>query len=415
MNADVLIIGGGLAGLTCAKGLEEASVSYLLLEAEDDIGGRVRTDQVNGFLLDRGFQVFPTAYPEATAQLDYSTLKLHHFSPGAMIRSQGKWHRMLDPFRSPLSALSGILSPIGTLSDKFRVAQFRSKTLRGSIRDIFSKPEMSILQHLQNARFSSRIIEQFFRPFFGGIFLDTTLQTSSRMAEFIFRMFASGNISLPAAGMGAIPQQLRSHLSSKNVRTQARVTALQENTAILSSGESLSAKAIVVATEGPSAAQLVPSLSLPPYQRVSNLYFAAAKAPIQGPYLLLNGEGVGPINNLCILTQVAPTYSETAEQLVSVSVIDGTAQSPALLEKPVRNQLLNWFGPLVNDWKFLQASTIKAAQPQQLAPFSSPYSFQPHLGDRLFICGDCGTTGTIDGALYSGRRAAEEVQAWLAR
>ena len=415
MNADVLIIGGGLAGLTCAKGLEEAGVFYLLLEAEDDIGGRVRTDQVNGFLLDRGFQVFPTAYPEATAQLDYSTLKLRHFSPGAMIRSQGKWHRMLDPFRSPLSALPGIFSPIGTLSDKIRVAQFRSKVLRGSIRDIFSQPETSILEHLQNAGFSSRIIEQFFRPFFGGIFLDITLQTSSRMADYIFRMFASGNISLPAAGMGAIPQQLRSHLSSKNVRTQARVTSIQESTAILASGESLSAKAIVVATEGPSATQLLPSLKVPRYRHVSNLYFASAKAPIVGPYLLLNGEGVGPINNLCVLTQVAPTYSETTEQLVSVSVIDSTAQSPALLEKPVRDQLLGWFGPRVKDWNFLQASTIETAQPQQLAPFSSPYSFQPHLGEGVFICGDFGTTGTIDGALYSGRRTAEEIRKWLER
>ncbi len=148
MNTDVLIIGGGLAGLTCAKELEEAGVSYLLLEAADDIGGRVRTDQVNGFLLDRGFQVFPTAYPEATAQLDYSTLELHHFSPGAMIWSEGKWHRILDPFRSPFSAFSGVISPIGTLTDKFRVAQFRRKTLGGSIRDIFSQPETSILEHL---------------------------------------------------------------------------------------------------------------------------------------------------------------------------------------------------------------------------------------------------------------------------
>ena len=414
MNTDVLIIGGGLAGLSCATGLEKAGISYLLLEAADDIGGRVRTDQMDGFLLDRGFQVFPTAYPEATAQLDYSALKLHHFFPGAMIRYQGKWHRMLDPFRHPLSALSGVFSPIGNLLDKYRVAQFRHKTLAGSIRDIFSQPETSILERLQSIGFSPAIIDRFFRPFFAGIFLDTTLQTSSRMAEFIFRMFASGNISLPAAGMGAIPLQLRSHLSSKNIRTQARVASIQENTAILTSGELLSARAIVVATEGPSATQLLPSLNLPPYRHVSNVYFTATEAPIQGPYLLLNGEGVGPINNLCVLTQVAPTYSETSEQLVSVSVVDGTAQSPEHLEKLVRDQLLSWFGPRVKDWKAIRNSTINVAQPQQLAPFSNPYSFQPHLGEGVFICGDFGTTGTIDGALYSGRRAAEEVQAWLA-
>ncbi|UCH91541.1 MAG: FAD-dependent oxidoreductase, partial [Nitrospirota bacterium] len=302
MNEDVLIIGAGLAGLSCARELEKDGISYLLLEASDAVGGRVRTDHVKGFLLDRGFQVFSTAYPEAKRMLDYQALKLQHFSPGAIIRFGGKWHRMLDPFRQPFSALQSLLIPIGTFSDKLRVARFRHKALSGSIPDVFTRPETSTLQYLKNWGFSASMIEGFFRPFLGGVFLDAELKTSSRMAEFIFRIFASGNISLPAEGMGAISQQLGSLLPKKKIRTQARVTSIHKSTVTLESGESLSAQGIVVATEGPTTGELLPSLTPPPYRRVANLYFAAPEPPFTGPYLLLNGEGVGPINNLCILS-----------------------------------------------------------------------------------------------------------------
>jgi len=415
MNPDVLIIGAGLAGLSCANTLERYGVSYLVLEASDMVGGRVRTDHVNGFLLDRGFQVFSTAYPEAQRQLDYSALKLHHFTPGAMIRFGGKWHRLLDPFRHPFSAIEGLLSPIGTFSDKFLVAKFRRRALSGTIPEVFSRPEASTLQYLKNFGFSASMIERFFRPFLGGVFLDSELKTSSRMAEFIFRMFASGNTSLPAEGMGAISQQLCSFLPPEKIRTQARVTSIHKRTVTLESGESLSAHGIVVATEGPATKELIPSLTPPPYRRATTLYFAMPNTPFHGPYLLLNGEGIGPINNLCVLSQVAPTYSQNCQELLSVSVLNPTNQSESILVSQLRKQLQDWFGAQAKDWQHLHTSTITAAQPEQIAPFPNPYSFQPSLQNDIFVCGDYCTTGTIDGALYSGRHTAEKIHDWLKR
>jgi phytoene dehydrogenase-like protein len=415
MHMDVLIIGAGLAGLSCARELEDYGVSYLLLEASDAVGGRVRTDHVNGFLLDRGFQVFSTAYPEAKRMLDYPALKLHHFSPGAMIRFGGKWHHMLDPFRQPFSALQSLLIPIGTFSDKLRVAKFRHRALSGTIPDVFSRPETSTLQYLKNLGFSASMIERFFRPFLGGVFLDKELKTSSRMAEFIFRMFASGNISLPAEGMGAISQQLFSLLPPEKIRTQARVASIHNTTVTLESGESLSTQGIVVATEGPATGKLIPSLTPPPYRRVTNLYFAAPEPPFKGPYLLLNGEEVGPINNLCVLSQVAPTYSQNSQQLLSVSVLNSVNPSEPSLEAEVRRQLQDWFGAQAKDWQHIQTCTINAAQPRQVVPFPNPYAFQSHLQNGKFVCGDFCTTGTIDGALFSGRRAAQEIRDWLKR
>ncbi len=415
MPSDVLIIGAGLAGLSCARTLEGYGISYLLLEASDTIGGRIRTDQMGGFLLDRGFQVFSTAYPEAERILDYPALNLHHFSPGAVIRFQGKWHRMLDPFRHPFSALQALLIPIGTFSDKFRVAKFRHRALSGTIPDVFTRPETSTLQYLTNLGFSTSMIERFFRPFLGGVFLDPELKTSSRMAEFIFRMFASGNISLPAEGMGAISQQLCSLVPPKKIRTQARVASIHKTTVTLESRESLSARAIVVATEGPATGELLPSLTPPPYHTVTSLYFAAPEPPFKGPYLLLNGEGVGPINNLCVLSQVAPTYSKNSQHLLSVSVLNRIGQPEPSLESQVRRQLQDWFGTQAKEWQHIHTYTIKAAQPRQVVPFPNPYSFQSHLQNGIFVCGDFCATGTIDGAIFSGRRAAQELRDWLKR
>ena len=379
------------------------------------VGGRVRTDHVNGFLLDRGFQIFSTAYPEAQRQLDYSALKLHHFTPGAVIRFGGKWHRMLDPFRHPFSAIQGLLTPIGTFSDKFLVAKFRHRALSGTIPEVFSRQETSTLHYLQDLGFSPSMIERFFRPFLGGVFLDPELKTSSRMAEFIFRMFASGDTSLPSEGMGAISQQLCSRLPPKKIRTQARVTSIHNTTVTLDSGEALSAQGIVVATEGPATGELIPSFTPPPYRSVTSLYFAVPETPYKGPYLLLNGEGIGPINNLCVLSQVAPTYSQNSQQLLSASILNRIGQSDSNLESQVRRQLQDWFGVQAKDWQHIATSTINAAQPRQVVPFQNPYAFQSHLQNGIFVCGDFCTTGTIDGAIFSGRQAAQEIRDWLQR
>jgi len=169
-NTEVLIIGAGLAGLCCARRLHEAGVSFQLLEASDDIGGRARTDEVDGFLLDHGFQVLLTAYPEAKQVLDYDALELARFAPGALVRYRGKFRRFSDPWRSPRHLLSTALSPVGSLADKLRVARLRSRVCRGSLEALFERPESTTIESLRSAGFSSQIIEAFFRPFLGGSF-----------------------------------------------------------------------------------------------------------------------------------------------------------------------------------------------------------------------------------------------------
>ncbi|MEZ4521226.1 MAG: FAD-dependent oxidoreductase [Thermomicrobiales bacterium] len=205
----VVIVGAGLAGLSCGLHLAAEGIPFSIFEAADQVGGRVRTDEVRGFRLDRGFQVLLTAYPEAAELLDYGDLDLHPFYPGAFVRTGGRFHVLADPFRNPVDGGKTIATPVGSILDKGRVAQLRYRVRSGTLDDLWKHPETTSLNYLRQAGFSTSMIDGFFRPFFGGVFLEPDLRTSSRMLEFIFRMFAQGDIAIPATGMEAIPASLQ--------------------------------------------------------------------------------------------------------------------------------------------------------------------------------------------------------------
>lgn len=410
---DVLIIGAGLAGLCCARRLHESGVRFQILEAAETIGGRVRTDHVEGFLLDHGFQVLLTAYPEAQRMLDYTALELRSFYPGALVRYGGAFHRIADPWRRPRDLLPTACAPIGTLGDKIKVARLRRRLLAGTLADLFQRPETSTLEALQRAGFSAAIIDRFFRPFFGGIFLERGLRTSSRMFDFVFRMLALGDTALPAAGMGAIAAQLAASLPPAAIRRQARVSAVHQQRLVLASGEQLHARAIVVATEGPEAARLLPGVPAPGSRSVTCVYFAAEQPPISEPILVLNGEPTGIVNNMCVPSLVAPSYAPPGVALVSVTVLGNPYQGDATLERLVRTQLAEWCGAAVHRWRHLRTYRILHALPEQSPP--APTLREPQLGPGLFLCGDHRDTASINGAMASGRRAAEAVLAALGR
>jgi phytoene dehydrogenase-like protein len=402
----VLIIGAGLSGLSCALHLHKKGIPVRILEASDGIGGRVRTDQFDGCLLDRGFQVYLDAYPEAEKLLDLPALDLKPFEPGALVFDGKKLHPVMDVFRRPTSVLSSALAPIGSLADKLRVALLRFSILRGPS----NAPDQTTENFLKNFGFSPRIIDTFFRSFYGGIFLENDLRTSSRMFEFTFRMFTNGNATLPAAGMQAIPQQLADRLPSDTILLNSPVTSIDEKNISLKTGETITASHLIVATDAHQTAKLLPAFESqsPTWRSVTNLYFSAEKAPFPDPIIALNGTGKGLINNIAILSNIAPTYAPTGQALLSVSLL-GLHQAENLTAL-ITTELQTWFGPAAKNYRHLRTDHIRHALPEQKPGHKSPGFLK--LGNT-WICGDHTSTASIEGAIISGKKTAEALLASL--
>ena len=417
-EVDSIIVGGGIAGLAAALKLSAAGFTCRILEGSDRVGGRVATDNVNGFLLDRGFQVFLTAYPEARTLLNYDALNLCPFEPGALVRFRGRFRRLSDPWRRPQHLLATAMSPIASLADKLRIAHFRRDTSRGSLSDLYQRPEKSTLQLLRDRGFSDVIIERFFRPFLGGVFLEGDLQTTSRMCEFVFRMFSMGDAALPAMGMGEIPYQMAKSLPPSVVQTECFVKAIEGNSVETSKGEVLTAKSTIIATSAPSARELLgTSLPSPGTSRdiigngVTCLYFSADSPPIEEPILLLNGDGEGPINNLCVPSQVSKHYAPPNKSLVSITVL-GVHSSADIVEQ-VRSQIRAWFGPQTDSWNHLKTYLIPYALPKQTPSANSEPNDSCVIREGVYVCGDHCDTASINGAMASGRRAADSAISFL--
>jgi phytoene dehydrogenase-like protein len=405
---DVLIIGAGLAGISCARHLHKAGVSFHIVEASDAVGGRIRTDRVDGFLLDRGFQVLLTSYPEALENLDYERLGLAPFDSGAMVRYHGEFYRVVDPWRVRGHVISNLLNPIGTTMDKIRIARLRSHVLKMPLEKIMLAEETTTLQALARRKFSRRMNERFFRPFLGGIFLDTKLSVSSRWFEYVFRMFAVGEAALPANGMQAIPEQLAESLPEGSIQFNRRVETIDGNKVVFADGEWLRPEVIVVAVEGPEAGRLLgyekPVLS----RECVCYYFTAKEPPVREPILLLSGSTRGPINNVAVLDVVQPGYAPSGESLISVTIVGNPSRDEDTLRKMVRGQLKRWFGLVVQEWKLLRLYRIQHALPV-IYPMerSQPARIRP----GVYAAGDHRATPSIQGAMESGRRAAETLLA----
>ena len=411
MNYPVVVVGAGLAGLSCARMLIERGLSVQVLEASDAVGGRVRTDRVDGFLLDRGFQVLLAGYPECRAQLDYDALDLRPFYPGAVVERQGRQITVADPRKHPLTAL-GALNGVAHPADAPALARLLLASHR-SLRDgLEHGRDETTASALRAAGLSPRLIDAFFRPFLAGITLDPELTVSARFTRFVLGSLMAGATVVPGRGMGAIPEQLASRLPLGTVRLGARVVDVDEDGVTLTGGVRVEAAAVVVAVEGPEAARLVGGLPDPGSVATTCLWYDAPASPRPGGALLLDGDGAGPVNNVAVLSDVAPQYAPAGRALVNASLA-GLApdDDDDALDARARDQLRGWFGPQVAGWRRLRVDRIAHAQPQQAPGALDPPQRPVRRRERLWVCGDHRDTASLNGALVSGRRTAVEVAA----
>jgi phytoene dehydrogenase-like protein len=411
-RTEVCIVGAGLAGLACARFLTRSGIETRVLEASDAVGGRIRTDVVDGFRLDRGFQVLLTQYPEPHHQLRIGELDLRRFDPGALVRRDGRFHRFADPLRRPAELWNAVRAPVGSLADKARLGALILDVRRATPRELLHRADRSTLDELRARGFSDQMIDSFWRPLFGGIQLDPDLEVSSRRFALILAMLAEGDAAVPAQGMGEIPAQLAADLPDGTVVLDARVAEVDTDGVTTADGRRVGARAVVVAVEGPAAARLL-GLADPGSRPVSSLQFGADAAPIPDRLVVLDGERQGPATNLAVMSNVAPAYAPPGRALISVEVPGALTPTDGDLLDAVRTQLRGWFGAAVDGWEHLRTLRIAHGHPDQRPGFSPKRAVR--LGDGRYVCGDHRDTASIQGALYSGRRAASVVLADLNR
>ena len=388
----IIIVGAGLAGWTCAKVLVEAGPQVLILEGSDAIGGRVRTDVTeDGYHLDRGFQVLFTAYPAVKRHLRLDDLKPRRFDPGAILVKDGKRYEIADPLREPSHMMSGALNPLIPLTDNLRVLNLTRQIARMSIADIFSgkgQPggrDETIEDYLRRLGFSENgFIDNFARPFYGGILLDRSLATSARMFQFTFKMLATGDTIIPAEGMQRIPEQLAAALPERSVRCNARVRKLIiENGRVkgvaLERGENILAEQVVVATES-SIATTLTGISLPTKAMGSIcLYFAGDVQLYPQRKILLNTDANALVNNAVLISNIAATYAPPRKHLLSATIVGNPEENEESLAQRCLKEIGTWFPEHdLSHWKFLKAYRIPFSQYAQ-PPGIYDASRQSHL------------------------------------
>lgn len=404
MDADVIVVGAGLAGLAAAGRLHRGGRRVLVLESGDDVGGRVRTDEVDGYLLDRGFQVLLTAYPAAREVLDLDALELGAFRPGAYVRVGDEFELVGDPFRRTADLAATVTAGVGTALDKVRMLRLRGRVRRGEAADRFGGVDETVDFRLRRLGFSDVVIERFFRPLLAGITLDDQLTSSAHVFEYVFRMLSTGDAALPAGGMQAVPRQLAAALPADAIRFGAPVEKVAPGSVIVG-GDQLTAERVVVATDVSTAAALVDGVDDPGWVGVTTLWFGVEEAPIAEPYIILDGAGGGPINNVAVVSLAAPTYAPMGHDLVGVSL---PHVGVAGVEADVRRQLLDWWGPSTASWDLLRVDEVAHAQPRQLPGFDPD---GPVEVGGVVVAGDHRRTASVDGAIRSGLDAAAAVLA----
>ncbi len=409
----VIVVGAGLAGLACATELAAREVSVRVVDAADAPGGRLRTDLIDGFALDRGFHVLQTAYPEARRQLDYRDLDLRPFAPGALVRRDARFHRLVDPWRAPLAGLATLLRGPGTLGDRLRIARLRTRLVAASASRVYARPERSTADALSAAGFSAEFLEAFLHPFLAGVFFDPELQASSRAFEYYFRAFATGDTALPADGIGAIPAQLAARLPAGRLRLGARVRAVEATGVVLDTGESLAARAVVLATDAWEADRLLGEGGGPRALATTCVHYAARTPPIDEPLLVLNGEGRGLVNSLLVPSLLSERCAPPDEALIMVNVLGDPGLEDAALDATLRSELSGWFQSAVHEWRTLRVLRIPRALPSQAPPVANPADLDPRVADGLFACTERERSPSIQWSLHAGRVTAEAVSASL--
>jgi len=408
MKPTITIIGAGISGLTAAVYLHRKNYNVQIFEATDRVGGRIKTDIIDGFRLDRGFQVLLTDYPEAKALLDYEKLNLQRFLPGATILYDGGQFDIADPFRRPSALFSTLFAPVGSLKDKFNTFLLKKKLVDISNSAIFNQTETDTYSKLIKYGFSQKMIDRFFKPFFSGIFLENELKTSSNMFDFVMKLFSTGDAAIPELGMEEIPKQLAAMLPENSIFYKHKVTAIENNTIHCENGSVFQTDSIIIATEANGLVGNYITKQKQRFHQVTNVYFEAIIAPNSKAIVVLNAASNKKwVNNLTVMTNVSNRYAPKGKVLVSVSYNGIPEIDDASLAENMKSELKQWYGKQVEDWKILKTYRINYALPNQDTVRNEVSNSELQINENVYMCGDHLMNGSINAAMKTGRLVAD--------
>ncbi len=397
---DAVIVGAGMAGLACAEDLVGAGWSVRVVEAGDQPGGRMRSDTLDGFVLDRGFQVFNPGYPQVRARIRPGALGLGRLSRGFLLCGGGARRR----FSHPLDGLglwrdlsTGRLGGVGDLA-KFGL--YTGRTMLGGARRIKAQPDVSARRAWEQAGCSAQFIDGALRPFFAGVFLEDELATSSRVLGLVWRSMLRGSATVPAAGIGAVARHLADRLPAGTVEYERPVREITDEGVVFADGRALGANRVIVATDPGAARSLLPSLPQAATNGVTTFYHATPRAPMDEPLLLVDADSA--VLNTVVISNVQPGFAPPGYALVSTSV----AGTDPMAEPDVRARLGALYEADTSTWEMLARYDIPSALPRMTPPW--PLTRSTRISADRHVCGDYRATGSVQGALASGARAARE-------
>lgn len=403
VKPEVIIVGGGISGLSAARLLSRRGVPFLLLESELQPGGRIQSENYDGYILDKGFQILNTAYPEwENQQINLNALSLNSFASGARIFQHGKVHTLADPFREELVAIEAFFSKSVSIKDMFLVLKLQRQLEKLGHQQIFSSTEITTLQYLQDYGFSKTFIETFFKPFYAGIFLEPELNTPAAMFAFVFKAFAEGTAALPEKGMQQLIKLISSEINPDCILTSTRVKQVQSGSVTLEDGSVISAQHIWI-TSGLSKFQGVQRNAWKGNHSTSVLYFSSDIAPKWGKLIGLNASENRLVNHFCMPSAVQPSYSPEGKHLLSVTLKPGTSYREGM-ETEVQEELRQ-IKALEHPITFLKAISVTNALPNLSSMRFEPELIQLHEG--VLATGDFAAYPSANAALHAGRLLVE--------
>ncbi|MFE0175828.1 NAD(P)/FAD-dependent oxidoreductase [Streptomyces sp. NPDC059002] len=431
-HADVVIVGAGAAGLSAAHRLTSAGVTTVVLEAAPCVGGRMSTEKIDGFRLDRIGQLLTTSYPELRRTPGLDSLVLRPFAPGLLVHSEGRHHRAAEPLaarsaRGALTAARALASaprasraarppgrtaqgtptrtpaarttPLGTPFDQARLGSALARIAATPVERLLDRPELPARDALFARGLPSRTIDGFLRPLLSALLCDPGLTTSSRCADLALHAFARGRLCLPEGGAEVLPELLAAALPPGTVRTGVRVTSVSTTSVTTAGHGEISCRAVLLATDARAAAELLPGLRVPPFHEVTVVHHTAPEPPLDGPALLLDADRAGPVAHTAVISQVDPSRAPADRVLVSSTVL-----GPPPDQRAVLSHLADLYGTPTDRWELLAVHHTREAVPAMPPPHDVRRPVR--LLSGLYVCGDHRDTSTVQGALHSGRRAA---------